>query len=150
MESLHPLTVHFPIALLLTALLVETLALVGRRPSWHRISLWNLMLGAVGAAAAVITGRLAEETAKHSFAIHQVMSVHERMGYLVLALAVIAAGWRLRVRDRLGVSSRRLVWAVLAIACGIMVFGAHLGGRLVYEYGVGGVYGRSTSGIQIS
>ena len=60
MESLHPLVVHFPIALLLSAVGLELLALLLKRPALHRISLWNLCLGTLGAAAAVLTGLRAE------------------------------------------------------------------------------------------
>ncbi len=148
MENFHPLTVHFPIALLLAALLVETLALGFKKPHWHRIALWNLVLGTLGAAVAVLTGRQAAATAKHSFEIHQIMVLHERLGYVVLGMAVLVIGWRLWVRDRLSVRSRRMAWALLGIACGIMAFSAHLGGRMVYEFGVGGSYGRS-GGIEV-
>ncbi|MBI2104661.1 MAG: DUF2231 domain-containing protein, partial [Candidatus Omnitrophica bacterium] len=79
MESAHPLVVHFPIALLLAAVLVDALALVLKRPAWHRVAFWNLCLGTVGAAAAVLTGLRAAEVAKHTFAIHQVMELHQKL-----------------------------------------------------------------------
>lgn len=152
MESLHPMTVHFPVALLLAAFAVETLALLwpGRpHPAWHRVSLWNLCLGAAGAGAAVTTGRLAEAAAKHSFEIYEIMELHERLGFAVLWLAAGVAGLRLLSRDRLGRIGRWAAWGALAAACGIMAYGAHLGGRLVYEFGVGGSYGRSAGGIEV-
>lgn len=149
MESLHPITVHFPVALLMTAFFLETLALITGRMGWHRISLWNLCLGWLAAAAAVLTGRLAQEMAKHSSEIYEVMELHERLGYVVLALVSTAAVWRLARRDRLSIHARWMVWILLGLACGAMALGAHLGGRLVYEFGVGGSYGRSNSGIEV-
>jgi len=148
MESAHPLVVHFPIALLLSALLIETLALLMKRPAWHRVSLWNLCLGILAAAVAVLTGRQAMAVAKHSLQIYQVMSLHRNLGYGVVVLALGVAGWRLMGWDQLKRSARWAAWALLAVACGMMAFGAHLGGRLVYEFGVGGSYGRS-SGIVV-
>ena len=148
METLPPVFVHFPIALLLAALLIETLALVFQRTAWHRLSLWNLGLGVLGAAAAVLTGRQAMAAAKHSMQIYRIMELHERLGYGVLALMVLIAGCRLVTRDRISRRMRWLLWLVLAAACGVMAFGAHLGGRMVYEFGVGGSYGHH-SGIVI-
>ena len=141
MESIHPALVHFPIALLVTAFLFETLALAMRRPAWHRISLWNLGLGTLGAGVAVLTGRMAETVAKHSPEIEKVLEQHERLGYLVLGLALALVGWRLIRRDRLGPRSRWAVWVLLAALCVLVGTTAHLGGRLVYEFGVGGSYG---------
>lgn len=148
MENFHPIFVHFPIALLLVSLFIETLAVISKRSAWHRISLWNLCLGAAGAAVAVLTGREAEETAKHSFQIEQVLELHEKIGYAVLGAVLFVAAWRLITRDRLSGRFRWAAWFLLAGACGAMVFSAHLGGRLVYEFGVGGSYGRS-GGIQV-
>lgn len=149
MENFHPLTVHFPIALLMAALLLETLALGFKKPHWHRIALWNLALGTLGAAVAVFTGRQAAATAKHSFEIHQIMTLHERLGYVVLALAAGIVGWRLLKRDALSRRGRWMSWGLLGLACGVLAFGAHLGGRMVYEFGVGGSYGRS-GGIEVT
>lgn len=147
MENIHPITVHFPIALLTAALLMETLALLLRRPEWSRVSLWCLGLGGLGAAASVLTGRQAMVMAKHSFEIHQIMTLHERIGYVVLAGSALLLGWRFLAR-----SSRGWQWAgwgLLAALCGTIAYSAHLGGRLVYEFGVGGSYGRS-SGIEVA
>ena len=141
MESLHPLVVHFPIALLLTALFLDTLALVSRRPGLHRIALWNLCLGTVGAAVAVLTGLQAEDVAKHSFEIWQVMQLHERLGIITLILGLMTVAWRLRYRDQLSTRSRVVILLAMLIMASTITFGAYLGGRLVYEFGVGGSFG---------
>lgn len=149
MENLHPLIVHFPIALLITALALETVGLFWRAEILPRVALWNLGLGTLGAAAAVLTGRLAADEAKHSHEIFQVMAQHARLGYLVLWGAVAATGWRLATRGRADARSRWIGWGLLAAVCGTLAVGAHLGGRLVYEYGVGGSYGRAHGGIEV-
>ena len=142
MESLHPLVVHFPIALLLTAVGLDLAALVFKRPGLHRIALWNLTLGTCGAAVAVWSGLAAEEVAKHSFEIWQVMQLHERLGISTLILGLVGAGGRLLFRDHL-TSRWRLVAMLVAVGMlGTLSYGAYLGGRMVYEFGVGGSFGR--------
>jgi len=142
MESLHPLVVHFPIALLLTAVALDTLALVLRRPSLHRVALWNLCLGTAGAAVAVLTGLQAEEVAKHSFEIWQIMQLHKRLGITTLILGVMVAGFRLGNRDLLTPRARALTVAAMLLMASTLSVGAYLGGRMVYEFGVGGRFGR--------
>ena len=149
MESLHPMVVHFPAALFITALLLETIGLSTARALFHRMALWNLGLGVVGAAAAVLTGRMAMAAAKHSPAIYEVMERHERLGYIVFGLTAALLVGRLLVQDQLSLAQRRFALGLLTVACALMAYSAHLGGRLVYEYGVGGNYGRSTGGIQV-
>ena len=142
MESLHPLIVHFPIALLLTATALELASLACRRPGWHRIALWNLALGTLGAAAAVASGLYAERVARHSFEIWEVMERHERLGISTLILALMAVAWRLKQHDQLSPRARLTTTLLNLAMTGTLVWGAYLGGRLVYELGVGGGFGR--------
>lgn len=142
MESLHPLLVHFPVALLLTATSLDVLALLLKAPSLHRIALWNLALGVVGAAAAVLSGLQAEAVGKHSFEIWQVMELHKRLGFTTLILGSTAVSWRIAKQDQLTPRARLVTMLLEAAFVGTICWGAHLGGRLVYELGVGGTFGR--------
>jgi len=141
MESVHPLVVHFPIALLLTALLLDGAAVACKRPGLHRVALWNLALGTLGAGVAVWTGHRAAEVAKHTFEIHQVMELHRKLGLATLILGSVVVAIRLLRRDRLGRGGRAATTLFMLTMVGTLVFGAHLGGRLVYEFGVGGSFG---------
>jgi len=142
MESLHPLVVHFPIALLLSALLLDGLALALKRTPLHRVALWNLALGTLGAGAAVLTGLQAEDVAKHSFEIWQVIQLHKRLGITTLILGIMVTSWRLWKRDRLSRRARTLTLAAMLAMASTLGVGAYLGGRMVYEFGVGGSFGR--------
>lgn len=140
MESAHPLVVHFPIALLLTSVGVDLAALGLRRPNLHRIALWNLSLGVVGAGAAVLTGLQAEDVAKHSFEIWQVIELHKRLGFSTLILGAMSAAWRLARRDQLTTRARAATLLLALAMTATLTWGAYLGGRLVYEFGVGGSF----------
>ena len=141
MESVHPLVVHFPIALVLSAFLVDVLALILKRPHLHRVALWNLCLGTAGAAAAVWTGLQAHDVAKHSFEIWEVMELHEKLGITTLILGLMACGLRLGMRDRLGWRLRVFAMLLMLAMVSTLAYGAFLGGRLVFEFGVGGQFG---------
>ena len=141
MESVHPLVVHFPIALLLTAVLLDVAALFLKRPAIHRIALWNLSLGTIGAAVAVLTGLEAEDIAKHSFEIWQVIELHKRLGITTLILGIMVSAFRWSKRDQLSRRARLVTLAAMIGMASTVSTGAYLGGRLVYEFGVGGRFG---------
>ena len=143
MESAHPLVVHFPIALLLTAVVLDLAALALKRPGLHRVALWNLSLGTLGAATAVLTGLQAEDTAKHSFEIWQVLELHKRLGITTFILGIMVVAWRLQKRDHLTPRARAITIAAMMLMASTLSTGAYLGGRLVYEFGVGGQFGRT-------
>lgn len=107
------------------------------------MSLWNLGLSALGAGVTVLTGRQAAEIAKHTFEIHQVMELHERLGFITLSLAIVILSVRLWKKDQLTNSWRWSTIVVLGVLVSVLSYGAHLGGRLVYEFGVGGTFGVS-------
>ncbi len=90
-----------------------------------------------------MTGLQAEGIAKHSFEIYQVMERHERLGISVAILGVMVVAWRLAHRDQLTPKARVATAALSVVLLTALAYGAHLGGRLVYEFGVGGTFGRS-------
>ena len=137
MESIHPPIVHFPIALLLTALCLDGLAVWAKRPGLHRVALWNLSLGTLGAAVAVFTGLQAEDVGKHSFEIWKIMQLHKRLGITTLILGIMIVVWRLLKRDQLTRRGRALTLAGMMAMASTLTIGAYLGGRMVYEFGVG-------------
>ena len=87
----------------------------------------------------------AEEVAKHSFEIHKVMELHEKLGIATLILGLMACGLRLGMRDKLGWRLRAFAMVLMAAMISTVSFGAYLGGRLVFEFGVGGAFGAPRS-----
>ena len=146
LESIHPVIVHFPIALLLTAVMLDLVAMIGAWPTLHRAALWNLALGAVAAGLAVWTGLEAEEAAKGPDAIYTIIGLHEKLGISTLVLSAVLLGWRLIKLDRLTRRARLLTLPLMLAMVGTVTFGAYLGGRLFYEFGVGSRLGLSQAG----
>jgi len=137
MQSVHPLLVHFPIGLLIASLVFECLAWGFRIEGWRLTARWCLVAGAIGAAAAVASGLRAEQVAKHSFEIHQVMEQHKQFGIAVLTGSVLLSVWGL-IELRRPVPFPRVAYVIiLSLVVIALSLGAHLGGRLVYEFGVG-------------
>lgn len=148
-NGLHPLVVHFPVALLLVAPLLVVAALLVRRlrPGLLVAALLLMALGVVGAFVAVSTGeaagRLAERTPEVSAVIerHEELAERTRLVFSVL-LAALAALVLAPGAARRDVSPRPYVAALLVFlaayggAALILVNTAHDGGRLVHELGV--------------
>lgn len=138
-DPLHPAVVHFPIALTFAALLFEA---ASRAPRWRTLataSLILLVLAAISAVVAVVTGHVAHEEAVVPVAARSLLEQHEELGELLawgLALLAVAGAALARSGRRNGL----LGWLYLALVCvfcAVMAYQGHLGGRLVYEHGVG-------------
>lgn len=136
MQNWHPAFVHFPIALLLAALVLEILAALSRKESLRHGATCCLVLGAVGGLAAMVTGLQAEETVRHSEAAHEIMETHEKLGIAVFILAAALSIVRLLGWDRTA-AARAVFTLALAATVALVLYGGYLGGRMVYEFGVG-------------
>jgi uncharacterized membrane protein len=148
-EGLHPIVVHFPIALLLLVPVFLLLAAIWKSQSRGMLlaALIVCSLGTASAFFAVATGEATESFAQAVPHAHQTLERHEELAELarnlyigvtlVLAVVVIVL-WR-RV-ERIGAIAR---WGVvcgmlLVMAAPMLVLmnAAHAGGVLVHVHGV--------------
>lgn len=147
-EGLHPLVVHFPIAVFLIALTPLAFAAVFRRHAgaWAWTSVLLLTIATAGAFAAVITGETAEDalgpiSAAAEAAVHR----HEESAEMVrnlmpvtLAFAVVLAVLlSMHKRDpRLIVPASLALLASWSFTSIRLADAAHEGGVLVHVHGL--------------
>jgi uncharacterized membrane protein len=131
---LHAALNDLPTALLLTAVLFDLVALVARKESLRQVSFWTIIFGAIGGAAAVISGLQAEEHIEHGEAVHRVMETHEQLALITLGVFGVLALWRVLRERRMGLGERSLVLLLSVGGVGILLATANLGGRLVFEH----------------
>ena len=139
--NVHPFVVHFPIALLVVAVLTDLLSLALRRCGWLRVVAVGLYaLGAAAALVAFLTGRVAAREVLVPAAANQVLTEHEDWAertlwfYGLFALARIGADWW----DRQARLSLHLPLFLIGSGGLILLYetGEH-GAQMVFEHGVG-------------
>ncbi len=137
MHPIHPMLVHFPIALLSVSVLCDFVAVRWRPQDSRSAGFYTLVLGLVGAMASVISGHMAEETVEHSGAPEQILEIHEKLGFAVFWLFAGLLG--LRVVERLGwIKERPFMTLGFGLVGTVVLFVAsYYGGSLVYDYGAG-------------
>ena len=126
---MHPLLIHFPIALLLAGVAAEAAATITRSPRWHDVAVVNACAGAGFAALAVAAGwqlSLAPATDLTSR-----LAWHKWLGTMSTGLAVAAALTSLSgSRDRGG---ELWVFRITLLGAGLLVaICGHLGGLMVW------------------
>ncbi len=140
MQNIHPLFVHFPVALSLTALLFEVLYLVfrsrensSRRNSFKVVAAALIVLTAIAAVVTATTGLIAGSTVPHPDISHPLMDTHKAIEITGTLLGILAALSIFFTRKRL-----KWIRSVLVLATAATIsYGASYGGRLVFTYGVG-------------
>ena len=137
MHPIHPMVVHFPIALLITSVVFDFLATRWHHKSFQDAGFYTLIAGLLGAAVAVLTGAMAEELAEDKGIPESVLEIHEALGYATLLFFIGLLALRLLMRWKL-ISERPALYLAMGVA-GIVILSAagYFGGSLVYDFGAG-------------
>jgi len=137
MPNLHPLLVHFPLAILALGFLLDLVALLFKEEELHQAGWWSQLAGTVGLAAAVISGLIAKGSVKFATPAATAIESHEQIALIVAAVFTILLLWRMANQTRVPNRLRMLFLALLGLGVALMWVGAFYGGELVYRFGVG-------------
>lgn len=136
MQNIHPLFVHYPIALLSVFFLVDLAGSLAKKSNWRSVASWLLYLGSIFAGLTMIAGLIAADTVPHSEAVHEIMENHEHLGISIFLLSAILSVWRLIAKTAMQGATNYLYLFFGGLLCLLLVFAADLGGLMVYKHGV--------------
>ncbi len=134
---LHPRFVHFPIALLLVGTAALAFGLWRGRERWLSYGRISLLFGWLGVLAAMATGLIDQSRAPQTAAIAAVINQHITAGIALLIVFGLALYWPLRDKK---LFAGRIPWPYLALllaGVALVFLEGFLGGKLVYQLGVG-------------
>jgi uncharacterized membrane protein len=137
MISIHPLFVHFPIALLTVSGVFYLLGAVLNKEGLLEAGRWTLYAGTVSAAAAIGTGLKAAGTVPHDEETHQIMLLHQNLAYIILFLGIGLCAWTLAAKAAIPRKGRTVFLIISLILIAVMAQQADLGGRMVFLKGAG-------------
>lgn len=131
----HPMVVHFPIALFVCALVFDICSLVLKNEKFHRTAVNLYVLAALVAPFVVWTGL--REAERVHLVSHPIFNLHKTfalatMGFSLMSLPVL---WIFN--QKITHFFRSVFFICLLFAVSLVSIAAYNGGRLVYDYGIG-------------
>ena len=132
--NVHPVFVHFPIALFPSALLLYGLGIFLNWRSCCVAGRACLYLAAAGTIIAVVTGLMAQDTFPHNEHIHRMMQTHKSLGLLIGLISLVLAGWSFLHKAQRPKAAYPFLFA-LAFITYLALQNADLGGRMVFVEG---------------
>ncbi len=125
-RNLHFIVIHVPIAMLLFSFVFDVLALVLKKKDWHTAALLCLIVGTLGAIAAVLTGP--HEERNPLFPTHELFGKVTMVFFILLTL--VRLWMQLKIKREMG---RNVVYLTAALIGGLLVsYTGHLGGQMVH------------------
>ena len=143
-EIWHPLSVHFPIALLSFATLFYAVSLLLKNRNartWHSMAGILLFFGVAGAWIGIYTGNMADGAVARTLCDPTILKDHEIGAYTssiifsVVALLFILK--ELPVWKKGEKALRFLILIGLLVGSGYLAYAGHLGATVVYQQGAG-------------
>ena len=131
---LHPMVVHFPIALFLIALVLDILSFITKKENFHQSALTLYVIATLMTPLVVRTGIM--EATKIGLS-HPLLDKHRTFALWTMwtSLMSLPLLWLIKKESA---KYFRILFLVFLVATSILVsIGADKGGRMVYEYGVG-------------
>ncbi len=134
-SHIHPIMVHFPIALIIIATCYDIVLMITKRKVSPKQGLWLWVIAFLSAWIAIGTGP--EEDARGNtnvFHYHsQLADVTTLIAFLVVAVRVF---FMVKKKDLVRFSL--VVYCILALLCTVSVLSVgYFGGKMVYDQGVG-------------
>lgn len=137
LELLHPRLVHFPIALLLTSVIVDWVSHRWKREELDQVAWVTLLIGLAGAVLALIAGLIAAQAVPADSPATTTLNLHKILGIGVLIIFGLQAVCRWRNKGEYSRGKRILHTFIQIAGVALIVAVGTLGGELVYTYGIG-------------
>ena len=135
-DTMHPIVVHFVIAMVLFAACCDLIGYFTRNPRMYEVSWWNMFFATISIFIAVIFGQVEAGLAEPYSAVESTLSLHTIIGWSLSAILAGITSWRyiLRSRDPKYVPVPYLAAGVLLT--GLVFYQTYLGDKLVWVYGL--------------
>lgn len=135
-DTIHPIVVHFVIAMVLFAVVCDGIAYFTKNPKLYEVSWWNLAFATVSIFIAVIFGQIEAGLAEPYGKSIGVLDLHTSLGWSLSGLLAGLTGWRyvIRIQEK---PQLPIPYLAASVALGLLViFQTYLGDLLVWVYGL--------------
>jgi len=135
---LHPLIVHFPIALLIVGFVADTVYLLYKKEvCLSKVGFYLMLAGTLGAVAAVLSGNFFTEDMTGS--VEVIRERHETFANITMYLMIVASILRVFLFKKGKTESKAALGVYILYLIGVILVGytGMLGGTMVFNYMIG-------------
>ncbi len=133
---MHPIVVHFVIAMVLFSVLCDGIGYFTRNSRLYEVSWWNLFFATISVFIAIIFGQVEAGLAEPYAAAEPTLNLHTLIGWSLSGIISAFTAWRYVIRSR---NPKELPFSFLSMGVlltGLVFFQIYLGDLLVWVYGL--------------
>ena len=135
-DTIHPIVVHFVIAMVLFAFICDLIGYFSNNPRLFEVSWWNMFFATISIFIAIIFGQIEAGLAQAYDAVEPVLNLHTLIGWSLSGVIAAITAWRyvIRLRDPKKIP---ISYLGMGLALTVLVFfQVYLGDKLVWVYGL--------------
>ena len=136
MDTIHPIVVHFVIAMGLISFVFDLIGVVTRRSALFEVSFWNLLFATAAIFVAIMFGQVEAGLANPYGASRDILNLHSTIGWSLAGVLSMMSGWRYVIRSK---DPQQLPLAFLGaggLLSALIVVQVTLGNQLIWVYGL--------------
>jgi len=138
-DHLHPLIVHFPVALIIVGFVVEVISLFYKNEKClSKTGFYLMILGTLAAIAAWSTGQLFTDEPTQG-EIVRIFRKHETGALITMIIMIFGSAFRiwLVVQKKEETKLKWIVFGLYLLGFAAVAFTGFMGGTMVYNYMIG-------------
>lgn len=135
-DTIHPIVVHFVIAMVLFAVLCDVIGFFTKNARLHEVSWWNLFFATLSIFIAVLFGQLEAGLAEPYNAAVSTLNLHTLLGWSLSGILAAITAWRYILRSRDPQKVPLAFMGANVFLTGLVFFQVYLGDKLVWVYGL--------------
>jgi len=137
LHLIHPAFVHFSVAFVVAGGIAEIWGLLGANDAVRRWGAILLLVGLASLVPTVVSGYLAANSLEIPGATMDLLDAHEQNAWILLGLLFASQFWKAWCGGEIPQRGRLFYAALLLATVLLALYGAWLGGRMVYGHGIG-------------
>ena len=136
LDVIHPIVVHFVIAMTLIAVFFDIAGTVTKKSNLFEVSFLNLIVATIAIFIAIIFGQIEAGLANPYGSSRDILNYHSTIGWSLAAILSIITGWRYVSRQN-NPNNLSFVFLFVDIMLAFIVcVQVYLGDKLVWIYGL--------------
>lgn len=135
-DTIHPIVVHFVIAMVLFAVFCDVLGYFTRNVRLYEVSWWNLFFATISIFIAIIFGQVEAGLAEPYTAAESTLNLHTLLGWSLSGIIAAITAWRYILRSGNPKELPIPFLGVGIVLVGLVCVQVYLGDILVWVYGL--------------
>lgn len=136
MDTLHPIVVHFVIAMAVISVIFDLIGVLTRRPNLFEVSFWNLLFATAAIFVAIIFGQVEAGLADPYGGSRTILNLHSTIGWSLAGVLSVLTGWRYVLRNRDPETLPLPYLAAGGLLAVLVAVQVTLGNQLIWVYGL--------------